>query len=198
MSHYFTNQSNTKSKPKVIKAYFPFQDFDFVTDHGVFSKDTIDFGSRLLITTAMHELPDGRMLDVGCGYGPIGIVLATLKPTQRMDMVDINDRALALAKQNIVKNNVTNAEVFYSDMYQNISEDYAMILTNPPVRAGKHTVHAMIEQAKEHLIQQGCLWVVLQVKQGAKSAQDKMQDVFGNVEIKAKDKGYVILRSQKL
>ena len=198
MSHYYTNQSKTKSKPKIIKAYFPFQDFDFVTDHGVFSKNTIDFGSRLLITTAMHELPDGRMLDVGCGYGPIGIVLASLKPTQRMDMVDINDRALALAKQNIQQNKLTNVDVFYSDMYENINEQYAMILTNPPVRAGKHTVHAMIEQAKQHLMIHGSLWVVLQVKQGAKSAQDKMQDVFGNVEQKAKDKGYVILRSQKL
>lgn len=198
MSHYYTNQSDTKSKPKVIKAYFPFQDFDFVTDHGVFSRHTIDFGSRLLIMTAMAELPDGRMLDVGCGYGPIGIVLATLKPTQRMDMVDINDRALTLAKQNVQRHNLTNVEVFYSDMYENITEEYAMILTNPPVRAGKHTVHAMIEQAKEHLRLEGCLWVVLQVKQGANSAQDKMQDVFGNVEIKAKDKGYVILRSQKL
>jgi 16S rRNA (guanine1207-N2)-methyltransferase len=198
MSHYYTNQSATKSKPKLIKAYFPFQEFDFVTDHGVFSKNTIDFGSRLLITTAMHELPDGRMLDVGCGYGPIGIVLASLKPTQRMDMVDINDRALMLAKENVRKNKLANVDVFFSDMYQHITEDYAMILTNPPVRAGKHTVHAIIEQAKQHLIVNGSLWVVLQVKQGATSAQDKMQDVFGNVEVKAKDKGYVILRSHKL
>ena len=164
----------------------------------MFSKNTIDFGSRLLITTAMHDLPDGRMLDVGCGYGPIGIVLASLKPTQRMDMVDINDRALALAKENVQKNKLANVDVFFSDMYQHITEEYAMILTNPPVRAGKHTVHAIIEQAKQHLIVNGSLWVVLQVKQGAKSAQGKMQDVFGNVEVKAKDKGYVILRSHKL
>ena len=197
MSHYYTNQSNTKSKPALIKAYFPFQAFDFWTDHGVFSKNTIDFGTRLLIETARHHLPNGRILDVGCGYGPIGIVLASLWPTQRMDMVDINDRAIALASKNATLNHCENVTVFYSDLFSDIDASYAMILSNPPVRAGKHIVHAMISEAKNHLIDEGTFWIVLQQKQGAASAKQKMMDVFGHVEVMAKDKGYLILVSRK-
>jgi 16S rRNA (guanine1207-N2)-methyltransferase len=198
MSHYYTNQSDTKSKPKLIKAYFPFQEFDFWTDFGVFSKETIDYGSRLLIETARHHLPEGRMLDVGCGYGPIGIVLASLRPTQRMDMVDINDRAIALAAKNAQINHCENVSVFYSDRFEQVEDRYAMILTNPPVRAGKHIVHAIIEEAKNYLMEDGTLWVVLQQKQGAPSAKQKMQEVFGQVEVVAKSKGYWILCSHKL
>jgi 16S rRNA (guanine1207-N2)-methyltransferase len=198
MNHYYTSQSNTKSKPKLIKAYFPFQEFEFWTDYGVFSKETIDFGSRLLIETARHHLPEGRMLDVGCGYGPIGIVLASLRPTHRMDMVDINDRAIALAAKNAQINHCENVSVFYSDRFEQVADRYAMILTNPPVRAGKHIVHAMIEEAKDYLIDDGTLWVVLQQKQGAPSAKQKMLDVFGQVEVIAKDKGYWILCSRKM
>jgi 16S rRNA (guanine1207-N2)-methyltransferase len=197
MSHYYTNQSNTKSKPALIKAYFPFQEFDFWTDHGVFSKNTIDFGSRLLIETARHHLPNGRILDVGCGYGPIGIVLASLWPTQRMDMVDINDRAIALAAKNATLNHCENVTVFFSDLFSRVEATYAMILSNPPVRAGKHIVHAMISEAKTYLIDEGTFWIVLQTKQGAASAKQKMMDVFGNVEVVAKDKGYLILCSRK-
>jgi 16S rRNA (guanine1207-N2)-methyltransferase len=196
MSHYYTNQSNTKSKPALIKAYFPFQVFDFWTDHGVFSKSTVDFGSRLLIETARHHLPMGRILDVGCGYGPIGIVLASLWPTQRMDMVDINDRAIALATKNAALNQCENVTVFFSDLFSAVDATYAMILSNPPVRAGKHIVHAMISEAKTYLIDDGTFWIVLQQKQGATSAKQKMMDVFGNVAIMAKDKGYLILCSR--
>ena len=195
MNHYYTNNSNLKSKPQVIKAVFADYTFSFTTDNGVFSKGGIDYGSSVMINAFK---PCGkRILDVGCGYGPIGIVLGTLFPNQRIDMVDINDRAIELAEKNITGNNKKNVNVFLSNMYENVIDKYSNIISNPPIRAGKHIVHAIIENSKEHLIIGGELWIVIQKKQGAPSAKEKMFETFGNAEVVKKDRGYFILKSEK-
>jgi 16S rRNA (guanine1207-N2)-methyltransferase len=143
-------------------------------------------------------VPSGkRILDVGCGYGPIGIVLGTLFPKQRIDMVDINDRAIELAGKNIALNKRDNVNVFLSNMYEEVVDKYFDIISNPPIRAGKHIVHAIIVNAKEHLLEGGALWIVIQKKQGAPSAKQKMLETFGNAEVVKKDKGYFILKSVK-
>ena len=112
-------------------------------------------------------------------------------------MVDVNELALELAKQNAAENRVENVHIFESDIYEAIKDDYAAIITNPPVRAGKKVVDAMISGAVDHLVDGGTLTVVLQKKQGAPSAKKLMTKLFGNCTILKRDKGYYILQSIK-
>lgn len=166
----------------------------FLTDAGVFSKKMIDYGSQVLL--ANLDLESGKtLLDVGCGYGPLGLTLGKvlgIKPT----LVDINNRALDLAKKNAEKNGV-EVVVFQSNVYESVTEVYDYVISNPPIRAGKAVVHEVISGAYNHLKQDGTLTIVIQKKQGAPSAKAKMEEVFGNCEIKKKDKGYYILESRK-
>lgn len=170
-----------------------------VTDSGVFSKTGLDFGSRTLIEALKDQTyADGAVLDVGCGYGPIGLSLAKLNPSRHIDMVDINERAVALSHKNSQLNGITNTTVFQSDTYSNINKkDYALIVSNPPIRAGKSVVHHIISESIQYLQKDGVLVIVIQKKQGALSAEKKMQEVFGNVQLIARKKGYWILQSIK-
>ncbi|MGM9886143.1 MAG: class I SAM-dependent methyltransferase [Lactococcus sp.] len=167
----------------------------FTTDAGVFSKSAIDYGSRVLLENYEPEMAKS-LLDVGCGYGTLGLTLSKkyeLDPT----MVDVNTRALDLTALNAQKNGIQHAKIFKSNMYDEVSDCYDSIVSNPPIRAGKTVVHGILEGSFQHLNVNGHLTVVIQKKQGAPSAQKKMQEVFGNCEVIAKDKGYFILRSYK-
>lgn len=168
--------------------------FSFLTDSGVFSKKMIDFGSQLLLNN-LHFSEGDTLLDVGCGYGPLGIALAKVQGV-KATMVDINNRALDLAKQNAEKNDV-EAMILSSNIYESVSGYFDHVISNPPIRAGKQVVHTIIEESKNHLLEDGDLTIVIQKKQGAPSAKAKMEEVFGNVEVVKKDKGYYILRSVK-
>ncbi len=168
--------------------------FQFTTDSGVFSKKMIDFGSQVLLGTLDFE-KGSTVLDLGCGYGPLGIALAKVQGV-KATLVDVNKRALELAKKNALINHVDVA-VFQSSVYENITEKFDHIISNPPIRAGKDVVHKILEEAFDHLNPKGDLTVVIQKKQGAPSAKARMQAVFGNVETVKKDKGYYILRSTK-
>ncbi len=138
------------------------------------------------------------MLDVGCGYGPIGLTAATLVPNGHVTMVDINERAVQLAIENAERNGITNVTIKQSDLFEQVKDDrFDVILTNPPIRAGKETVHTIFELAYEHLNEGGTLWVVIQKKQGAPSASAKIESLFGRVEEVTKDKGYRILKAKK-
>ena len=164
----------------------------FLTDAGVFSKKMIDFGSQLLLKCL--EVNQGEtVLDVGCGYGPLGLSLAKAYGVQAT-MVDINNRALDLARQNAERNKV-EAKIFQSNIYEQVEGKFDHVISNPPIRAGKQVVHEIIEKSEDFLETGGDLTIVIQKKQGAPSAKSKMEDVFGNCEIVKKDKGYYILRS---
>lgn len=167
----------------------------FLTDAGVFSKNAIDYGSRVLLDNFQ---PEGAktLLDVGCGYGTLALTLAK-KYGLKATLVDVNSRALDLAKKNADKNNIEVNGIFLSNIYDNVEGKFDAIISNPPIRAGKEVVHTILSDAYEHLNDDGHLTIVIQKKQGAPSAQKKMKDVFGNCEIVAKDKGYYILRSYK-
>ncbi|UQS87006.1 class I SAM-dependent methyltransferase [Nicoliella spurrieriana] len=170
----------------------------FATDNGVFSKRTVDYGSRVLINSVeIAELPDGDILDLGCGYGPIGLALAKRYSDRHFLMSDVNNRALGLAKENAQQNHIANVTIQNSDGYQAIDATFAAVITNPPVRAGKTVVDNMITGALEHLISGGRLTVVLQKKQGAPSAKKLMANTFGNCKVIKRDKGYYILESTK-
>lgn len=198
MANYYYSQ-----QPDVThnKQYWSFElrgkTLQFASDNGVFSKHTIDYGTRVLLATfATQDLPAGDLLDLGCGYGPIGLSLAQEMPQRQVDMVDVNELALSLAQENAQRNQIDNVTIFSSNVYEKITKQYAAILTNPPVRAGKAVVTAMLTEAKAHLVPGGELWVVLQKKQGAPSAKKNMQAAFGNALLVHKDKGYYILRSK--
>lgn len=171
------------------------QSMRFKTDRGVFSKNGIDYGSRVLLENYQPESAKS-LLDVGCGYGTLGLTLAK-KFDLDVTMVDVNSRALDLCRQNAIDNAVSNSKIELSNIYEAVSEKYDAIISNPPIRAGKEVVHEILAGAFGHLNDGGHLTIVIQKKQGAPSAQKKMEEVFGNCQLVARDKGYFILRSYK-
>jgi 16S rRNA (guanine1207-N2)-methyltransferase len=168
----------------------------FTSDVGVFSKNEVDFGTRVLLEQFEEPQISGDILDLGCGYGPIGIALADSYRDRNIVMADVNERAIMLAKKNAQNNDVVNVEVIQSDRFSNLEDrSFAAIVTNPPIRAGKKIVHKMFEESKRALHQQGELWVVIQKKQGAPSAKDKLVSLFGSVEVVFRSKGYFVLKA---
>jgi len=196
--HYYSREPEVASDPKFWNVELRNHPFRFKTDQGVFSKSEVDFGSRLLIDTFDPPEIAGPILDVGCGYGPIGLSIAKDFPNRLVHMIDVNQRAIGLAKENAEKNGIDNLEIYESDRFENVNEEnFAAILTNPPIRAGKEVVHTIFEQSFQHLRSGGELWVVIQKKQGAPSAKAKLEELFGGVDIVAKKKGYYILKPKK-
>lgn len=167
---------------------------NFLTDAGVFSKKMIDFGSQVLLSCLSFQLGE-TVLDVGCGYGPLGLSLVKAQGVHAT-MVDVNTRALDLARKNAAFNQV-EANIFQSNVYDQVEGCFDHIISNPPIRAGKKVVHEVLSGSFDHLKPGGDLTIVIQKKQGAPSAKAKMEEVFGNCEILKKDKGYYILRSEK-
>jgi 16S rRNA (guanine1207-N2)-methyltransferase len=196
--HYYSRKPSTESNPVKWESQLKGNSFRFKTDSGVFSKKEVDFGSRLLIDTFELKNEAGLILDVGCGYGPIGLSLAKAYPDATVHMVDVNERAITLAGENAAANKIDNVEIYESDRLTGVEvKHFSAILTNPPIRAGKKVVHDIFEQSFQHLAEGGELWVVIQKKQGAPSAMEKMEELFGDVEVAAKSKGYFILKSVK-
>lgn len=196
--HYYSKRPETAHERRSLETVLRGRSYRFVSDSGVFSKQGIDYGSRVLIE-AMQLPAQASVLDVGCGYGPIGLAAAALVPEGHVTMVDINERAVQLAIENAERNGVKNVTVKQSDLFAEVkNERFDVILTNPPIRAGKETVHTIFELAYEHLNEGGTLWVVIQKKQGAPSASAKIESLFGHVEEVTKDKGYRILKAKKV
>ena len=193
---YFTANPNSEHHYQKFDFDLLGNTLHFMTDSGVFSKSTVDFGTRTMLDALdKTTFIDGKILDLGTGYGPVGVAMAK-KYQRQIDMVDVNERALALARQNAEKNGVDRlVSVFQSDIYQQVTDRYALILTNPPIRAGKEVVTTMLQEATQYLLPGGKLIAVLQKKQGAPSAQKNMTAAFGNAKIIAKNKGYYILES---
>lgn len=197
--HYYSKDPKVKSNPSEWSTELRGKRLRFKTDAGVFSKGEVDFGSRLLIETFTMPETEGDLLDVGCGYGPIGLSLAVLSPTRTVHMVDVNERALNLAKLNAELNKVENIKIYPSDALSAVTaEGFAAILTNPPIRAGKATIFNFYSGAFSKLKSGGELWVVIQKKQGAPSTFNRLMELFGTVETVAKKRGYYILRAQKV
>jgi 16S rRNA (guanine1207-N2)-methyltransferase len=191
--HYYSTRPNSKQDERTVTAELCGEKLSFRTNAGVFSKKGIDFGSRLLIETVVLKEKE-HILDLGCGYGPIGIALAKANPTITVQMVDINERAVALVEENARRNDVAQqVRVKSSDGFDAISgELFDMILCNPPIRMGKALIYQLFEQAKKHLHPSGSLWIVIRKQQGAASAKQELANFYGSVEQVAQKKGYCI------
>lgn len=198
MSHYFTNNKDLASNKKNFTFEFLDKKYTFTSDNGVFAKSGIDYGSSFLIQTIIKCQGLGtKMLDVGCGYGTIGLLLKDHFNDTSVEMIDINERAIDLAKENASLNKL-DVNIYVSNIYEKVVDtDYSDIVTNPPIRAGKQIIYPIFEQAYDHLQSNGKLWVVIRKQHGALSAKKKIEEVFGNCEIIAKDKGFMILQAIK-
>lgn len=196
MSQYFDNDKNIKSDRKLIKFNFDNKVFSIYSDNGVFSKDRFDYGTRVLLNSVDIDKLSGNVLDLGCGLGVVGIILGTFNKGINIDMVDINERAIDLAKNNLVLNNV-KANVFVSDIYSNIDNKYDFIITNPPIRAGKNVIRGFLLGSYDYLKDDGILYFVMRKDHGVKSMIKELSVKF-NISIVNKDKGfYVVLCTKK-
>ncbi len=196
MSHYFTsNNDQLKTQEKTIFVKVKERSYSFVTDHGVFSKKGLDFGSRLLIETVL-DIEAKRVLDLGCGFGPIGIIYQLNHVGSEVVMVDINDRALKLAIKNSTFNKA-KTEVVLSDGYTNINGTFDLILSNPPIRAGKKVIYQFFEDSFSYLRENGLFIFVMNKKQGAPSAIAKCETIFSDIEVINKKSGYYIIKCRK-
>lgn len=190
MAQYFDNV-DLKSEIRKFDVDILNNKFTFYSDNGVFCKEHLDFGSRLLLENIPWNEITGSILDVGCGYGPIGIIASRLTGN-KVTMCDVNKRALHLAKMN-AKENKIDALILESDCYSNISGKYSTIITNPPIRAGKKIVYDILFSAKEYLMSDGTLFLVIHKDQGAKSLIKDLEDAY-NVQVLEKNKGFFVIK----
>ena len=197
MSHYYDFDPSLQSKPKQIQTYIGNEKFTFLTDIGVFSKDEIDYGSFVFILELLKQKPVDTLLDVGCGYGVIGLILTYFGQCHSADLVDINPSALDLTLQNAKNLSLKNIEIYYSDGFSNVHKNYDRIVMNPPIRAGKKVIYKMFEDAFEHLLEGKELWIVIKKDLVALIAQKKFLEIFSNVHVVLKHKGYWVLQAIK-
>lgn len=195
---YYAANPTAKHDEHIIDYQINNIDLKFTTDAGVFSKMRVDYGSGVLIKQmAEVDFPSSNILDVGAGYGPIGLFAAKFWPEQTVDLVDVNERGLNLAAQNAEVNGITNVNIYKSDVYDEVPSErkFGLIVTNPPIRAGKKVVSSILAGAKDHLVEDGVLLVVIQKKQGEPSARKLLKEIFGNCTILIRDKGYYVLQA---
>lgn len=194
MSHYFINDTTVKNNKRKTEVFVQGHKFVFWVDNGVFSKKGLDFGTRTLLETLPLNTMAGEILDFGCGYGPIGVVTAKLSQS-KVDMLDINNRALDLARQNIIENDV-EINIIKSDLYSKVTKKYDYIISNPPIRVGKEILYKILFGAKEYLKDNGQLWIVVNKNQGAKTLVKELEKIY-KVKIVCRNKGFFVICASK-
>ena len=192
---YYTADPSSESRP--VPCAFPYRGhgLNFMTDAGVFSKGELDAGSRLLL----DALPDlsGDVLDLGCGWGAIGVAIARANRDARVVMADVNHRALDLCRANCSRNGVT-AEVIESDgMAAVLGRRFDAIVTNPPIRAGKQVIYRMFADAAVSLKAGGALYLVIRKQQGAESCVKYLKTLYHEVEKLDKSAGFWVLKASE-
>ena len=198
MNHYFSEKPEIKSEKKIIKYTIQNKKFEFITDNGVFSKSKVDFGTDLMLNEFLKKnrnlKSEGiKILDIGCGYGVVSVILKSFYPEASVTLSDVNERALELSEENLKKYNINGYEIIKSNAFGK----FDMILSNPPIRAGKDTIFKIYTEAYEHLNKDGEFYCVIQTKHGAKSTQKKLVEIFGNCDTVTIDGGYRIFLSKK-
>ena len=198
MSHYFQDDPNLVSNIKEISFEINGITMKLLTDNGVFSKNNVDEGSYAFLKVLLPLDLGNHILDLGCGYGTIGLALAKAHEEARITLADVNPRAVALCERNAGLLNLSpRVTILQSDIYEKIEGPYDSIVVNPPIRAGKKVTYRMYEEAKQYLIDGGSLYIVIRKAQGAESASRYIETIFGNVTLLKRDKGYYIYRATK-
>ena len=202
MNHYFSEKPKIKSEKKTIKYTIQNKKFEFITDNGVFSKSKVDFGTDLMLNEFLKknrglEVEKIKILDIGCGYGVVSVVLKSFYPEISFTLSDVNERALELSEENLKKYGINDYHIIKSDAFEKITEKFDVILSNPPIRAGKDIIFKIYSEAYEHLNENGEFYCVIQTKHGAKSTQKKLVEIFGNCDTVTIDGGYRIFLSKK-
>lgn len=190
MAHYFENDESIKTEESKKEVIIGGRRYQFITDNGVFSKKGLDFGTRTLLENLDLSKINGNVLDIGCGYGPIGIYVASNTDAD-VHMIDINKRSLGLAIKNAELNKV-NVSVYESNAYEKITEKFDYIISNPPIRVGKKILYSILFDAKKYLKKNGELWIVIHKDQGAKSVMKDLEKEY-TVTLVTKNKGFYII-----
>lgn len=198
-NHYFSDNRQLSENRKDHTFRFWCFDLTFTTDNGVFAKEGVDLGTKILLETIFQHKEElqHQLLDVGCGYGPIGISLKKAFPEKNITMLDINPRAVELAQHNAKKNQV-DVDIKVSNLYEEVHEEtYTDIISNPPIRAGKKVIYTIFQEAYDQLDINGSLWIVIRKNHGAISAKSFIESIYGNCEIIEKKKGFFIMKAVK-
>jgi len=194
--HYFVDEPKSEERFGLVRATLCKRGFEFLTASSVFSKKRVDLGTRLLIESMV--LPKtGYVLDIGCGYGAVGIVVAKFNPKLNVIMTDVNSRAVRLARKNAVLNKVGNTEVRYGCFYEPVEDLlFDCVLSNPPVSAGMETVKTLVTQAPKHMADKATFQMVIRSKIGAKALPALFNETFGNCSVLSRESGFRVLIGQ--
>ena len=193
--HYYSQTPTSESRPVSASFSYRGHDLTLMTDAGVFSRGELDNGTRILLE-ALPETLNGRILDLGCGWGPVGICVGLENPKAQIIFSDVNERALALTKDNAARYKI-NGTFIQSDGFASIEGNFNCVITNPPIRTGKQVIYQMFADAQERLVENGELYIVIRKQQGAESAKKYLQTLFPDVSVIDKSGGYWIIRCIK-
>lgn len=196
MEHYFTNNPTSKSEERMLTYKIADKTIKFISDNGVFSKEHVDIATNFMLNVLIKEEIKGKVLDLGCGYGTIGITLSKFFDIN-VTMLDINERALNLTRRNCELNQIKNVTIIESDGMEKITDKYNVIITNPPIRAGKVVIYKMYEDAYTHLEEGGSFYLVINKKHGAPSTKEYLTQIFGNCEMLDRKSGFHVMKCVK-
>lgn len=192
MGHYFENNPPETIKEYTISYTLQGRSFSLIASSGVFAKKDLDVGSRLLINVLLQDTLTGTCLDLGCGYGPVGLTLASLNPNLTLTLADVNERAVIDARHNAQRLGLTNLQILTSDGFQELTQNFDVIALNPPIRAGKKTIYRLYQEAKQHLNPNGNFYIVIRKDKGAESHETYLLTLFSKVLRRDRDKGYLV------
>ena len=198
MAHYYDSDPQVASKIRDISFEINGRKITLKSDNGVFSKDRVDEGSLAFLKVLLPLNLTGKILDLGCGYGTIGLTIAMFSPTASVTLADVNKRALALCEENSKLLGLSQrVTCLQSDIYSNVEGPYDSIVVNPPIRAGKKVTWEMYRGAYSRLISGGSLYIVIRKAQGAESASQYVKEIFGNITLLNRKKGYLVFQAKK-
>ncbi len=196
MTHYYTDNSDLASNRKSFGYYFDNEKFVFTTDNGVFCKNEVDYGSYLLIKNTYKTKLGCKLLDLGCGWGVVGIIVKRFNDDIDVTSIDVNSRAVELTNYNALKNKTLIKASLCLDI-ETLNTLFDSVILNPPIRAGKVVIYELYEKAHKVLNTGGSLFIVIQKKQGAVSSIKKLSELFKHVEVLDKSGGYWVIQATK-